>query len=181
MTHRRSLKVPAGVPSGRSCPASGFSLRPAPSDERPHGEEDHAACEEPWSGDNDRIHRLMHDICGMRADPINPITETGVMTEFHAKKPLRGIAKARLPPLRPPPRHPAPARLRDRREPRLPPAARLLARPRLRRHRARPAELGRATAQRIGLQGACGKLKSAPDFLWAREHWRGQSPPGSAS
>ena len=24
--------------------------------------------------------------------------------------------------------------------------------------------------QRIGLQGACGKLKSAPDFLLAREH-----------
>jgi hypothetical protein len=49
--------------------ALGLSFRSVRSDEGSHGEEDHTACQEPGAGDNYRIHRLMHQISAMPADP----------------------------------------------------------------------------------------------------------------
>jgi hypothetical protein len=50
-------------------PASGFSFRPARSDEGSRGEEGHTACQEPWAADNDRIHWVMQHIGAMLANP----------------------------------------------------------------------------------------------------------------
>jgi hypothetical protein len=69
ISHRRTNDPTVPICGLSRRPASGFSFRPARSDEGSRGEEGHTACQEPWAADNDRIHWVMQHIGAMLANP----------------------------------------------------------------------------------------------------------------